>query len=478
MATKHALIVDDSSTAQHRLKKMLKPYDLHIDLVDSGEAALRYLATNIPDVIFMDHLMPGMDGFRALQIIKSHPETAIIPVIMYTSKSGDLYTGQARALGALDVVSKDSINATDLSKVMNTIHIYRTEETDKSIQDKPTSDQGELNKNKKPNNVTDLTEHLIERRASSSTNVEQARNLELRLGHLEHTLEDSRRFITARVVRELQVLRTNIKQEISGALDQAVHTPHHVDPLPPTESNKGWTFAGKLLTLIALAMIAIFLSQMSKALSKTQQAQTQLSERINKIAEYPQPLSIAPSSVETPAAKAPETTAAKIVASAKPGDNTYLADIAWAFNQTGQLPFNQNHIDSKSVIRLYELLNRIITNGFHGKVWVNIYVGNFCIVVDNAGLEQLPTETVTMSNCVLSSDIYGLDRVMDQYEEEVETALNGLDQKKDKPITVIINTVANPDDYPERKSTLSARNWNIIAQDHNRLELRLEPKTP
>src|SRR5258705_13933460 len=108
MPSKSALIVDDSTTAQYRLKKMLRPFNLHIDVVDSGEAALRYLATNEPNVIFMDHLMPGMDGFRALQIIKSHPETAMIPVIMYTSKSGDVYTGQARALGALDVVTKDT----------------------------------------------------------------------------------------------------------------------------------------------------------------------------------------------------------------------------------------------------------------------------------------------------------------------------------------------------------------------------------
>src|SRR3954470_24213490 len=125
MPNKRALIVDDSSTAQYRLKKMLRGYNLDIDTADSGEAALRYLAHQSTDVIFMDHLMPGMDGFRALQIIKSHPETAMIPVIMYTSKSGDVYTGQARALGALDVVTKDTINAADLSKVMQAIHIYR-----------------------------------------------------------------------------------------------------------------------------------------------------------------------------------------------------------------------------------------------------------------------------------------------------------------------------------------------------------------
>src|SRR5690606_30704458 len=104
MSSKRALIVDDSTTAQYRLKKMLASYDLDVDIVDSGEAALLYLAKHLPDVVFMDHLMSGMDGLRVLQIIKSHPETAMVPVIMYTSKSGDVYTGQARALGALDVI--------------------------------------------------------------------------------------------------------------------------------------------------------------------------------------------------------------------------------------------------------------------------------------------------------------------------------------------------------------------------------------
>jgi CheY-like chemotaxis protein len=62
MPNKRALIVDDSSTAQYRLKKLLRGYNLDIDTADSGEAALRYLAHQSADVIFMDHLMPGMDG--------------------------------------------------------------------------------------------------------------------------------------------------------------------------------------------------------------------------------------------------------------------------------------------------------------------------------------------------------------------------------------------------------------------------------
>src|SRR5690625_3148002 len=111
MATKRALIVDDSKTAQFRLRKMLREYDLAIVAVDSAEAALSHLASNLPDVVFLDHMMPGLDGFRALQIIKSHPVTADLPVIMYTSKSGDLYASEARALGALDILNKDNVDA-------------------------------------------------------------------------------------------------------------------------------------------------------------------------------------------------------------------------------------------------------------------------------------------------------------------------------------------------------------------------------
>src|SRR3954470_21328373 len=169
MPNKRALIVDDSSTAQYRLKKMLRSYSLDIDTADSGEAALRYLAHKSPDVLFMDHLMSCMDGFRALQIIKSHPETGTIPVIMYTSKSGDLYTGQARALGALDVVSKDTINAADLSKVMEAIHIFRN----KKSTEEETSETVEA---EVIDTLPGLSEPKIERRAPHPASIEQARN--------------------------------------------------------------------------------------------------------------------------------------------------------------------------------------------------------------------------------------------------------------------------------------------------------------
>src|SRR5690625_2438463 len=133
MATKRALIVDDSKTAQFRLRKMLREYDLAIVAVDSAEAALSHLASNLPDVVFLDHMMPGLDGFRALQIIKSHPVTADLPVIMYTSKSGDLYASEARALGALDILNKDNVDAEQLQSVLSGIGIYPGAQTPENL---------------------------------------------------------------------------------------------------------------------------------------------------------------------------------------------------------------------------------------------------------------------------------------------------------------------------------------------------------
>src|SRR4051812_40140735 len=117
MTIKRALIVDDSRSARVILSRMLEAYDLQVDTSESAEQALEYLRQSRPDVIFMDHLMPGMDGFQAIQAIKSNPDTATIPVVMYTSQEGELYASQARALGAVGVLPK-TVKQVDVSRML------------------------------------------------------------------------------------------------------------------------------------------------------------------------------------------------------------------------------------------------------------------------------------------------------------------------------------------------------------------------
>ena len=122
MGAKRALIVDDSKSARLFLARILEKYEIDVDNAENAEAAIEYLASHRPDVIFMDHLMPGMDGFQAVQAIKNNPLTATIPIMMYTSQEGELYLGQARALGAVGVLPKQ-IKPTDVSKVLYQLHL-------------------------------------------------------------------------------------------------------------------------------------------------------------------------------------------------------------------------------------------------------------------------------------------------------------------------------------------------------------------
>ena len=83
---KKALVVDDSKTARLILKKKLEHFQIAVDLAESGEEALEYLKQQSPDIIFMDVMMEGMNGYETTLAISRNPRSATIPVIMCTSK--------------------------------------------------------------------------------------------------------------------------------------------------------------------------------------------------------------------------------------------------------------------------------------------------------------------------------------------------------------------------------------------------------
>ena len=493
MTIKRALIVDDSTTAQYRLKKMLRRYPLDIDIVDSGEAALRYLSRHAPAVIFMDHLMPGIDGFRALQIIKSNPETAMIPVIMYTSKSGDVYTGQARALGALDVVNKERINATDLSKVMETIHIYPSQPATNNPVESPELIAAANQVSAIAGALADKPAVQPERRVAS---VEQARNLELRLSHMEHSLEDNRRFITSRVVRELQGLRQSLRQEFSTMLQQqpAAATSNAAlteQPQAATQQKSpqtsGLSFIGIVFMLAALVAMVYLLVHITTQLNHTQQQQQQISQQLLHLNNQRNITTDSNTAVIATDVASTNPTSATIAATdiaatvipASTGSSSLISqrelidELAWTFNQNAALQFHQNTIDPQPLLRLHELLHRLASKGFKGTATVNIYVGDFCVVVDNMGLAQLAAANKTLGDCMLSSEIYTLARLMDDYAREATMMLSNLTRNANSNVQIAITAAPGAEPYPERIPSVNAGEWNRLAQMNNRLELLL-----
>ena len=100
MALTSALIVDDSKLARITLRKKLEKIGFTVALAESAEQAFSMLEDHCPDIIFMDHLMPDMDGFEATQKLRAMPAYETLPIVMCSGKDHEGYLEEAQAIGA------------------------------------------------------------------------------------------------------------------------------------------------------------------------------------------------------------------------------------------------------------------------------------------------------------------------------------------------------------------------------------------
>ena len=82
-----ALVVDDSKTVQNQILRELTSCKLNADIAETGEQALKMVDMKHYDIIFLDVVLPGMDGYQVCKNIKRNPVIKHIPVVMLTSKS-------------------------------------------------------------------------------------------------------------------------------------------------------------------------------------------------------------------------------------------------------------------------------------------------------------------------------------------------------------------------------------------------------
>ncbi len=100
------LIVDDSPTEVHVLQTMLTKNGHEVVVATSGEQGVEMAKTESPDLILMDVVMPGMNGFQATRQISKNTETSSIPVIMVTTKDQETDKVWAMRQGAKDYIVK------------------------------------------------------------------------------------------------------------------------------------------------------------------------------------------------------------------------------------------------------------------------------------------------------------------------------------------------------------------------------------
>ena len=106
MPIKRILIVDDSPTERHVLNDMLTKAGYEVVASDNGEDAIQKARKVRPDLILMDVVMPGLNGFQATRAIARDPDTRGIPIIICTSKSQETDKIWGMRQGARDYVVK------------------------------------------------------------------------------------------------------------------------------------------------------------------------------------------------------------------------------------------------------------------------------------------------------------------------------------------------------------------------------------
>jgi len=121
-----ALIVDDSKLACAVLSRLLEQEGYDSEFAGSGQEALQRAQDQKPDVIFMDHLMPGMTGLDAVRALKSDDRTAEVPVVMFSSQEDEEFLAAAREAGASAVLTKHT-ERTNLGQVLKRVGRQRAE---------------------------------------------------------------------------------------------------------------------------------------------------------------------------------------------------------------------------------------------------------------------------------------------------------------------------------------------------------------
>ena len=120
MTIQKILLVDDSKTELHYMSELLGKSGFSVRTAENGEEALKRLGEDKPDLILMDVVMPGQNGFQLTRAITRDPRFVNVPVIMCTSKNQETDKVWGMRQGARDYIVKP----VDPTELMAKIHAF------------------------------------------------------------------------------------------------------------------------------------------------------------------------------------------------------------------------------------------------------------------------------------------------------------------------------------------------------------------
>jgi len=115
------LIVDDSPTEVHVMQRALEKHGYQTAVAGDGAEGVRLAREIHPDLIFMDIVMPGMNGYQATRTLTNDPSTSAIPIVMVTSKGQETDKIWGLRQGAIDYMVKPVSSADLVAKAQSTL---------------------------------------------------------------------------------------------------------------------------------------------------------------------------------------------------------------------------------------------------------------------------------------------------------------------------------------------------------------------
>lgn len=418
---------------------MLEVHDLEVDTVESAESALEYLNDHRPDVIFMDHLMPGMDGFEAVTAIKNNPDTATIPIMMYTSQQGEVYVGQARALGAVGVLPKE-VEPVEVSKVLESLRVIgqRSEREIAAAAAGKAEASGEFPALEKlDSGLRELIQDLFAQQRAV----------------IRRDLLDSYEAIASRVADEIRSPEPE---------ESEVETPERGTRVSPAVQ-------------VAIAAMAVVIVVFGWLYWQREQSWQQVRQQnATLLAALEQQRSIeADGTVEI------QRRLASYQQSVGSVFSTALQAIEWATNRAAQYPFGQLPLGDQRLVMIEELNEHLLAMGFSGRVLIESHVGDFCMIAGGPDGHVPADPDLPASDC---------DRIGFGAGEALESGarqsvafanfINIVDEQTDGQIRYSVVSHGNEQPliaYPAPVSGVTAGEWNEIARANNRVEITLQP---
>ncbi len=131
--TSKVLIVDDTPANLDVLYQTLKDEKYELSIAKDGDKALQFIPKFRPNLILLDIMMPGMDGFETCQKLKENEATKDIPIIFLTAKTGKKDVIKGFDLGAADYITKPFEHEEVLARVKNQLKVNTLRENNKRV---------------------------------------------------------------------------------------------------------------------------------------------------------------------------------------------------------------------------------------------------------------------------------------------------------------------------------------------------------